>query len=343
MKNDIALIGAGHWGKNHLKNLVRLGAIHSVLEPDDGIAAQRLKEYPDVRFVNDESALLENPDIQGVVVAAPAALHYRLAKKYLEAGKDVLVEKPLALTVSEGRKLVEIAENQHRILMVGHILRYHPAVVRLKEFIDTGELGDIRYIYSNRLNIGKLRHEENVLWSFAPHDISLILMLMNGEEPESVHAQAGSYVKPGIYDTSLTSLDFKRGVKSHIFVSWLHPFKEQKLVVVGSEKMAVFDDVSDEKLFIYPHTIDLIDGQIPVAHKAESYTLDFEEKEPLKEELLHFIDCMETRHTPHTDGREGLAVLKILEEAERVLGIIEHQDDRRGPVRDRRRKNDDRA
>ena len=322
MKNNIALIGAGYWGKNHLKNLYRLEALHSVLESNDQIAAQRAEEYPDVRFLENEAEILENSEIQGVVIAAPAALHFKLTKQYLEAGKDVLVEKPLALTVAEGKQLVRIAEENKRVLMVGHILRYHAAVERLKAFIDAGEIGDLRYIYSNRLNIGKLRHEENVLWSFAPHDISLILMLMNGEEPERIEAYAGSYVKKGIYDTTLTNLGFKNGVKSHIFVSWLNPFKEQKLVVVGSEKMVVFDDVSADKLLVYPHSIDFIDGEIPVARKAEAYPLEFEPKEPLKEELLHFIHCIETRETPKTDGREGLAVLSILEEAEKRIGAI---------------------
>ena len=172
---------------------------------------------------------------------------------------------------------------------------------------------------SNRLNIGKLRKEENVLWSFAPHDISLILMLMKSQEPERVDAHGGAYVRPGVYDTTLTTLEFKNGVKSHIFVNWLHPFKEQKLVVVGSQKMAVFDDVSEQKLVIYPHQIDIINGDIPVARKAPSYPVDFEIKEPLREELLHFIDCVETRKTPETDGVEAVSVLKVLERAESKL------------------------
>ncbi|MDQ1352767.1 MAG: UDP-2-acetamido-3-amino-2,3-dideoxy-glucuronate N-acetyltransferase [Acidobacteriota bacterium] len=315
MTQNIALIGAGYWGKNHLKNLHRLNILHSVLELTDEIVRERRKEFPGVTFLTGDAHILANPDIQGVVIAASAARHFELTKKYLLAGKDVLVEKPLALTTAEGQELVDIAREQNRILMVGHILQYHAAVIKLKELIDAGELGVIRYIYSNRLNIGKLRTEENVLWSFAPHDISLICMLMNGEEPDRVDAHGGAYVKPGIYDTTLTTLEFKNGVKGHVFVSWLHPFKEQKLVVVGSEKMAVFDDVSDKKLSIYPHKINL-EGDIPVAMKAESYPVEFEMKEPLREELLHFLHCIDTRETPKTDGVEGLNVLKILERAE---------------------------
>ena len=260
-----------------------------------------------------------NSQIKGVVIAAPAERHFELSKKYLLAGKDVLVEKPLALTVAEGKELVDIAQRQGRLLMVGHILQYHSAVVKLKELVDQGELGHIQYIYSNRLNIGKLRVEENVLWSFAPHDISLILMLMDGEEPREVSAFGGAYINREIYDTTLTALEFKNGIRGHIFVSWLHPFKEQKLIVVGSEKMAVFDDISQEKLFIYPHKIKWEKGKIPVADKADFYKVDVENTQPLREELLHFIHCIEHGKTPKTDGREGLRVLEILEKAEKQL------------------------
>ncbi len=319
MKKNIALVGAGNWGKNHLKNLLNLGVLHSVLETDQKIISQRKKDFPDVLFIDDEKQIIDNPEIKGVVLATPAELHYQQTKKYLLADKDVLVEKPLALKVEEGEELVNIAKENNRILMVGHILQYHSAVIKLKELIDEGELGQIRYIYSNRLNIGKLRTEENVLWSFAPHDISLIIMFMNNEEPINVEAYGGSYLNSKIYDTTLTTLEFKNGIKSHVFVSWLHPFKEQKLIVVGSEKMAVFDDVSKEKLFLYPHRIKWEKGKIPVAEKADFVTVDFETKQPLEEELLHFIDCIKNRKTPKTDGVEGLKVLKVLELAQNKL------------------------
>jgi len=323
MDKQIALVGAGQWGKNHLKNLYKLGVLHSVLEPNLESSGQLKKDFPDVNYVEQESQIIDNPEIKGVVIAAPAALHFELARKFLSAGKDVLVEKPLALTVADGLFLVALAQKHKCILMVGHILQYHPAVIKLKELMDNGVLGSIRYIYSNRLNIGKLRTEENVLWSFAPHDISIILMLLNGQSPRSVDAHGGAYVKPGIYDTTITTLEFENGIKGHIFVNWLHPFKEQKLVVVGDKSMAVFDDVADEKnkLLIYPHKIDFIGGDIPVARKAESYPVEFEFKEPLREELLHFIHCMETRQNPKTDGFEGVSVLKILEQAEKKLHL----------------------
>jgi UDP-2-acetamido-3-amino-2,3-dideoxy-glucuronate N-acetyltransferase len=316
---NIGLIGAGAWGKNHLRNLESLGVLNSVLESSEGIISQRKKEFPDVKFISDMGQMLTNDKITGVVIAAPAEMHYELTKKCLLAGKDVLVEKPLALKVSEGEDLVEIAAKNKRILMVGHILQYHYAVIKLKKMIDDGELGKIRYIYSNRLNIGKLRTEENVLWSFAPHDISLILMFMNGEEPLKVQAHGGSYINKDIFDTTLTTVEFKNGVKGHVFVSWLHPFKEQKLVVVGSEKMVVFDDVSKEKLFIYPHKIKWQQGKIPIAEKADYTTVELEPNQPMEEELKHFLDCIETRKSPRTDGHEGLTVLKILEQAQNKL------------------------
>jgi len=319
LKKKIALIGAGNWGKNHLRELNRLGVLQKVLEPSSSIIAERKKEFPGVDFVTDEKQVIDDPGIRAVVITAPAELHYELTKKYLLGGKDVLVEKPMALTVKQAEELIEIADKNEKILMVGHILQYHPAVIKLKELIDQGELGQIRYIYSNRLNIGKLRTEENVLWSFAPHDISLIIMFMAGEEPLKVSAFGGAYVRHSIADTTLTILEFKNGIKGHIFVSWLHPFKEQKLVVVGSEKMVVFDDVSEEKLFIYPHKIKWEKGKIPVAQKADFNIVEFEQKQPLTEELLHFIHCIETRETPKTDGREGLKVLDILERAEKQL------------------------
>jgi UDP-2-acetamido-3-amino-2,3-dideoxy-glucuronate N-acetyltransferase len=277
------------------------------------------QEYKDTAFTADVNDILQNPRITGVVIASPAFMHAEMTKQCLLAGKDVLVEKPMALEVAEGEELLRIAEEKGRILMVGHILHYHPAVIKLKELVDAGELGDIRYIYSNRLNIGKLRTEENVWWSFAPHDISLILMFMSGQEPLRVDASGGAYVNKDLFDTTMTTLEFANGVKGHIFVSWLHPFKEQKLVVVGSEKMAVFDDVSAQKLHIFPHRIDFVNGSIPVAHKAESYTVDFQAKEPLREELSHFLHCMKTRHQARTDGHEGLKVLRILAAAERSL------------------------
>jgi len=240
-----------------------------------------------------------------------------MAKEALKHGKDVYVEKPLSLDVKEGRELVKIAKNNKNILMVGHILQYHPAIVKLKEMIDKGELGKIQYIYSNRLNLGKFRTEENILWSFAPHDISVILMLLN-EMPTDVTSHAGTYLSKNVPDVTITTLDFPSEVKAHIFVSWLHPYKEQKLVVVGNKKMAVFDDVSDEKLLLYPHEIEWV-NRIPIPHKKDAKVVEIEINEPLQEECIHFIECIESRKQPKTDGAEGLRVLEVLQASQKSL------------------------
>jgi len=323
-KRCIAQIGLGYWGKNILRNLYELGVLHSACDTSPKTIAERRSSLPDINYLSSPKTLFTDNSIKAIAIAAPAENHYELVKKSLLSGKDVFVEKPLALTVKEAGELVQTAEAENRILMVGHILQYHPAVIKLKELISSGELGKIQYIYSNRLNIGKLRTEENILWSFAPHDISVILSLI-GEEPVTVSAHGGDYLSKGIYDTTMTTMEFRNSVKSHIFVSWLHPFKEQKLVIVGSKAMAVFDDVSKEKLFIYPHKIKWQGGKIPVAEKADYYTVEIDKKEPLREELSHFADCVLTRKRPLTDGIEGLRVLKILEHAEESLSGKAHR------------------
>ena len=310
----VGLIGAGYWGKNLLRNFYELGVLEIVCETNEEIIKERKKDYPELKFTSDINEILKDEEINAVVIATPAVTHYEIAKLCLKSKKDVFVEKPLALKVEEGEELVKISENEKRILFVGHILQYHPAVIKLKELIDKGELGKINYIYSNRLNIGKLRSEENILWSFAPHDISVILMLVN-DFPEEISAVGKAYLQQNIYDVTLTSFNFKNGVSGHIFVSWLHPIKEQKLVVVGSKKMAVFDETNEKKLLLYPHRIEW-QKQIPVAIKAEPEIVEIEKIEPLKNECLNFIECVKTRKIPKTDGYEALKVLKFLKIAE---------------------------
>jgi len=317
-KKFIGHIGLGYWGKNILRNLYELDVLKIACDNSEEIINQRKDQFPDIEYTRNIEDIISDSEIKAVTIATPASTHYELVKKFLLAGKDVFVEKPIALTVKEGEELVDLAEKNRKILMVGHILQYHPAVIKLKELISSGELGKIQYIYSNRLNIGKLRTEENILWSFAPHDISVILMLI-GEEPIMASAFGGDYLSKGIYDTTLTTLEFRNEVKGHIFVSWLHPYKEQKLVVVGSKAMAVFDDVSKEKLFLYSHKIEWKDGKIPIAQKADYKVIPVEDGEPLKLELSHFIDCVKSCKRPKTDGYEGIRVLKVLELAEKSL------------------------
>ena len=314
---SIAVIGSGYWGKNLVRNFHELGVLKLICDKNESIINQFKEKYTDVETCLNYEELFCYENVEAVVVATPAETHFDISHKALTAGKHVFVEKPLALTEEKGRQLVKLAEQNELILMVGHILNYHPALLKLKELINSGELGKIQYLYSNRLNIGKIRNEENILWSFAPHDISAILMLL-GEMPESVSATGGSYLQRKIPDTTLTSMDFSSGVKAHIFVSWLHPFKEQKLVVVGDKKMAVFDDVSKEKLFLYHHKIDWLD-RIPVASKEEAEVVYFNMEEPLKEECRHFLGCIENKQQPRTDGQEGLRVLKILQASQTSL------------------------
>ena len=307
----IGLIGAGAWGKHHLRVWSELGALGKVCEVKEDILTNLKQQYPEISFTSLLHELTMDPEIGGVVIATPAETHFRLAKECLLAGKDVFVEKPLALNVDEGRQLVSLATQQNRLLMVGHLLQYHPALRKLKELIQQGELGKISYVYSNRLNFGKIRTEENILWSFAPHDISVILGLLD-EMPVRVSSSGGNFLHKSIADVTVSYFQFKSGTNAHIFVSWLHPFKEQKLVVVGERQMAVFDDLSpDHKLLLYPHRINWVNRQ-PVSEKALGRPVEFLNEEPLKSECLHFLECLQSRCPPSTDGEEGLRVLRIL-------------------------------
>ncbi|MDD5195571.1 MAG: Gfo/Idh/MocA family oxidoreductase [Candidatus Omnitrophica bacterium] len=321
MKNNnqsIGLIGLGYWGKNILRNLHNLGAVSFACDSNLKTLKIRREEFPEIKYTDTFSDLLTSPQINAIAISTPAISHYELVRQALLADKDVFVEKPLALNVEDAHKLVELAQEKNKILMVGHLLRYHPAFIKLKELIEKGELGRIQYLYSNRLNIGKLRVEENILWSFAPHDISAILALI-GKFPLNVNCFGGDYLNKGIYDTTVTSLEFDGGVRAHIFVSWLHPFKEQKLVVVGTGAMAVFDDLASEKLLIYPHKIEWSNGKVPIARQAKFNSVKIKHAEPLLEELKHFLDCITSRKQPRTDGQEGLSVLKVLQAAEDSL------------------------
>lgn len=318
---NVAVIGGGYWGKNLVRNFHSLGALHSVCDLDKTILAGLEERHPDIETTTDLAAIFSNPHIEAVAIATPAATHGHLVRTALEAGKDVYVEKPLCLSTSEGEALSVLADQTQKLVMVGHLLWYHPVVLKLKELVDNGELGRVRYIYSNRLNLGKVRREENVLWSFAPHDASVILGLV-GELPELIQAQGGSYFHEQVADTTMSMLTFSSGLRAHIFVSWLHPFKEQKLVVVGDRKMVVFDDTAPwpDKLLIYPHTVEWREN-VPVALKANAERVAIVEEEPLNAECRHFLDCVRTRETPRTDVKEGLRVLSVLNACQRALQL----------------------
>jgi Predicted dehydrogenases and related proteins len=314
----ISVIGCGYWGKNLVRNFAELGVLHAVCDANQELVTKTSQIYDVVAYNFDE---VLKSDSDGVVIAAPAAQHFELTYKALQAGKHVFVEKPLSLKVEEAKKLCDLALEVNRELMVGHLLQYHPAFLELKQLIKKGDLGRLQYIYSNRLNLGKFRNEENILWSFAPHDISMILSLA-GNLPETVYAAGACHLNPRIHDVTTTHMSFKNGIQAHIFVSWLHPYKEQKLVVVGDRGMAVFDDGLPwgEKLKFYPHQVTWVDG-LPHPEKADVIHVPLESSEPLKLECQHFIDCIAQNHTPRTDGEEGLRVLQVLDAAQQSLHV----------------------
>lgn len=311
----LAVIGCGYWGKNLVRNFYELGSLAMVCDatPSGRVTAQHLA--PQATIVTQIEEVLES-DVTGVVIATPAETHHAITLCALQAGKDVFVEKPLALTYEQGLQMVRLAEKNERILMVGHVLEYHPAIVGLRELVQGGELGKVHYIYSNRLSLGKIRREENILWSFAPHDVAVILRLV-GSLPFEVIACGGNYIQPNIADVTVTNLLFDNGVRAHIHVSWLHPFKEQRLVVVGSKKMASFDDVS-KQLMLYDQRVEWQEGQpIPVKHEGEN--VPFSSAEPLRIECQAFLEAIVTRQSPLTDGKSGLGVLRVLQAAQRSL------------------------
>ncbi len=315
MLRKIAVVGCGYWGKNLVRNFKDLNALAMVCDPTQQGCEQARQNAPGVRLVKNYDDVL-NSDIQGVVIATPAETHFHLANQALEAGKDVFVEKPLSINYQEGAYLVELAGVQNKILMVGHVLEYHPAFVKLIELIRQGVLGKIQYIYSNRLSLGKVRREENILWSFAPHDIAIILRIM-GKLPFQVVACGGNFVQPNIADVTVTNLLFDNSVRAHIYVSWLHPFKEQRLVVIGSDMMASFDDVS-KKLLLYDQRVELKEGE-PIPIKGDGEEIVYGNDEPLKVECQAFLDAVKTRTSPLTDGRSGLDVLRVLQASQRSL------------------------
>jgi len=316
---SVAVVGSGYWGRNLVRNFKRIGALRAICDKDEVGLRAMMAQHPGVDACLALSDLLGRSDIKGIAIATPAETHFNLAREALLAGKHVLVEKPLVLHEAQGLELIEIANRKNLVLMVGHLLQYHPAFISLKEKVITGELGRINYVYSHRLNLGKIRREENILWSFAPHDVSMILSLA-GSEPESLMTTGAYYLHERIADVTTTHLEFPGGLHAHIFVSWLHPFKEQKLVVVGDKKMAVFDDTLSwpDKLLIYPHHLEWLNG-VPVPAKAEPQRVETTHEEPLWRECLHFLECISSGLKPLTDGKEGIRVLRVLNASQKSL------------------------
>ena len=315
MKKHIAVVGCGHWGKHLVRNFSELGALRSITDPNSQIADQYASQYNVKK--SSFSEIINDPNIKGVVLAVPAYLHASMAIEAMNKKKHVFVEKPLAMNEAEAEAMITTAKKNKVQLMVGHLLQYHPIFKTIREYVEEGKIGEINYIYSNRLSFGKVRTEEDVIWSFAPHDISMILSL-TGQEPEYVSTNAISILQKNIADTATIHLQFKSGLKSHISVSWLHPYKEHKLVIVGQSSMLVFDDTKPwhEKLALYPYEVMSSKNLVNLQNSNLQYIKVLEE-EPLKKECQHFLDVVEKNIKPLTDGSEGLRVLKVLSAASR--------------------------
>lgn len=317
---NLAIIGAGRWGFNHVRTA------NSLLNPNqitvfdtNELAKEKVAELNSgINFTTDINNILDDESINAVIIATPAETHFELAKSCMEAGKNVLVEKPITLYVEEAQKLYDLSLNLNLKLMVGHVLLYHPALLKIKQEITSGKIGKLQYIYSNRLNLGAIRSEENILWSFAPHDIS-IMQFLTESYPSSITARGEDFLQNGIEDTTLTYLKYPTGVHGHIFVSWLHPFKEQRLVVVGEKGMYVFEDsLKTDKLKFYDKGFEKVDGEFRKFDN-DFEAVDFEEKMPLAEEQIHFYNSIINNTTPRTDGKHALEVLRILDAATKEI------------------------
>jgi len=321
----IAVVGAGAWGKNHIRVFSELPNVHLkyVCDSDPSRITKLQKSYPQSKMVENIHPILQDPEVKGIVIASSAISHFPLAKEALLGGKDVLVEKPMALNVKDAEEMAKIAKERERILMVGHLLIYHPVFDRLKEMIHSGELGKVHYIYTQRVNLGIIRQDENALWSFAPHDLSVILGLF-GESPVVVSANGESYIQKDIEDVVFLSLHFADGKMANVHLSWLDPHKVRKITIVGSKKMVVFDDMeASEKLKIYDKGV----GSLSYDSYGEYLSLRFGDitipnvkmAEPLRAEAEHFIQCIQSRKQPKTGGRDGLEVVKTLVAAQQSL------------------------
>lgn len=321
-------IGVGNWGKNLLRNFYDISQVQipMVCDTDEKVVSRVATEYPGLETTTDIQEVYHRDDYDAVVIATVPESHYQIAREFLLRGKHVFVEKPLVLDLKHGEALNQIAKTQRRILMVGHILEYHPAFEKVKGMIDYGELGEIYYIYTSRVNLGVIRKTENSLWSFAPHDISIILMFMN-QEPECVVSTGQSFIQPGIEDVVFTTLHFPDGKMAHIHVSWLDPHKIRKVTVVGSKKMAVIDDMeATEKIRIYDKGVNFTGnytayGEYLTLRIGDILIPNVKNIEPLKLECQHFIDCILNNKSPRSDGKDGLRVVRVLNAAQESLRL----------------------
>ena len=321
----VGVAGLGYWGPNLARNLAAIPGCEVSWLCDPSLEARErvASAHPAARLTADVEDLFDDPTLDAVVLATPVPTHAELAIAAVEAGKHCFVEKPLATAAADAERALAASERSERILMVGHLLEYHPAVARLKRVIDEGELGPLYYLYGNRLNLGKLRADENALWSLGAHDVSVALHLID-EEPIECQARGASFVQPGVQDVVFCFLRFPSGVVAHLHLSWLDPHKERRLTVVGARRMATFDDMLIEgKLTIYDKGFDEDTrswGEY-IARSGDTFSPRIPNQEPLRIECEHFVECVRTGATPRSDGRSGLRVVRVLEELQRSLEL----------------------
>lgn len=312
----IAVVGAGGWGKNHIRTLADLGCLGGVIDSDKNKLNSLSADYSNIDFYSNlDDALKQNFD--GFIVATPPETHFEIGKKIIQKGVSLLIEKPLCLCPKEAQKLVDDAKSKNINLMVGHVLLFHPAIQKIKEIIHSGLIGELQYVYSNRLNLGVVRTTENVFWSLAPHDISIFNDLINADIVE-VNSFGSDILQKGINDSTITSIKYANGVSSHIFVSWLHPFKEHRIVVIGSEGMLSFEDSSEKKDILHYKKSIKIDAGIPIKEDGEIEIIDYEFEYPLSRELIYFINNLKNGFKI-ANGESAINVVKILNIASNML------------------------
>ena len=317
LNNKICVVGGGYWGKNHIKTLNELGALGGIVDTNQKALSSFAINYPNAYLFSSLESALSQIDLTGYVLSTPAETHFELAKIILSAGKSLLVEKPFTLNINDAKELVELSKKHSVNLMVGHLLLFHPAIMKIKELINQGQIGKLKYIYCNRVNMGKIRTKENVFWSLAPHDIS-IFQYLTDSYPKNIKANGSVFLQDGIFDSTITYLKYPNNIEGHIFSSWLHPFKEHRLVVIGSEGMIVFND-SEKKspLFYYPNKVEILNGK-PTEIKGDPVEIIYDKKMPLKNELKYFISHLNNTINK-ANALHALDVTRIMVEVSKKL------------------------
>lgn len=313
---NIVVVGSGYWGKNLVRNFDELGSLYGICEIDPVKREEFAQKYSEIVLFDSFDKVLADKNINGVAIATPAPTHFELAKKALESGMPTYVEKPITLNLRDAEILTQTAEEKNIPLMVGHILEYHPAIAKMKELVNEGVLGKIKHIRCTRINLGKVRSNENIWWSFAPHDLSIIFTLLD-EEPVRLQASSFKPIQDNINDTVFADLTFKDGQSAHIHVSWLEPDKLHQTVVIGEKAMLVFNDtLKENKLMLHKYSYD---PKEPLLNKINVAPVEYEEGQPLKIECQHFIDCVKDNKTPKTDGRSACRIIKVIEQVDNLI------------------------